>query len=67
MAQDAEKETKPTPGEVQTDEFPETHLEREDDRWSLADQTRDWLVLLLMIAIYFFWAGIIYFFEPGIR
>jgi hypothetical protein len=67
MAQNEEQETLPVAGEPQSGEFPESHLEREDDRWSRAAQTRDWLILLLMIAVYLSWAGIIYFLEPGIR
>jgi hypothetical protein len=67
MVQNEEKESIPVPEEPKSGEFPETHLEREDDRWSRAAQTRDWLVLLLMMVIYLFWAGIIYFLEPGIR
>lgn len=67
MAKNEEQENETAPPEVQVDEFPDTHLNREDERWNTKAQVRDWLVLLLMIAVYLTWAGIIYFLEPGIR
>jgi hypothetical protein len=67
MAQREEQESKPVPRDIESGELPETHLDREDERWSRTAQTHDWLLLLLMIAIYLFWAGIVYFLEPGIR
>lgn len=67
MAQDNEQENKPAPGEARSDEFPDTHLDREDERWNRSAQARDWLLLLMMMVIYLTWAGIIYFLEPGIR
>ncbi|MFN2198455.1 MAG: hypothetical protein ACK2UW_20205 [Anaerolineales bacterium] len=48
-------------------EQPESHLEREDERWSFRNQLRDWGILLVMVIIYLAWTGIVYFFEPGIR
>ncbi len=57
----------PQPGEPTGEEHPPTHLEREDNRWSAGAQARDWLVLVILMAIYLVWTGIIYFFEPGIR
>jgi hypothetical protein len=56
-----------TPGEPWSGEHPDTHLEREDERWSKPAQLQDWLVLIVMIVIYLIWAGLIYFLEPGIR
>lgn len=49
------------------EEQPETHFEREDDRWSFRNQLRDWGVLLIMVVIYLTWTGLVYFLEPGIR
>ncbi len=57
----------PSPREIWSEEHPDTHLERDDDRWSKSAQVRDWLVLILMIATYLVWMGIVYFLEPGIR
>ena len=48
-------------------ELTPTHFEREDDRWRWQNQIRDWLILGAMILIYLVWAGVVYFFEPGIR
>lgn len=62
-----EKEVQRTPGEPWSGEHPDTHLEREDDRWSRTAQLQDWLALIVMIVIYLIWAGLIYFLEPGIR
>jgi hypothetical protein len=45
----------------------DSHWEREDDRWDVRNQIRDWIILLVMVVIYLLWTGIIYFFEPGIR
>ncbi|MEJ2013023.1 MAG: hypothetical protein P8X64_12475 [Anaerolineales bacterium] len=56
----------PEPGQPMQDEHPDTHLERSDERFSKG-RAKDWLTLLLMMAIYLVWTGIIYFFEPGIR
>ena len=61
------KDDTPAPGEIWPDEQPDTHLERDDDRWSRSAQMRDWLILILMIATYLVWMGIVYFLEPGIR
>ena len=57
----------PPPGVPFQGEQPPTHFEREDERWQPGAQVRDWFVLLMMIAIYLAWTGILYFFEPGIR
>lgn len=62
-----ENKTGPAPKESLSDEFPKTHLERDDDRWSRKAQSQDWLFLALMIVIYLAWVGVIYLFEPGIR
>jgi hypothetical protein len=67
MAQKEQQESQPATGEPKSGELPKTDLERADDRWSTKAQTRDWLLLLLMIAVYLSWAGVIYFLEPGIR
>ncbi|GIV78029.1 MAG: hypothetical protein KatS3mg050_2423 [Litorilinea sp.] len=48
-------------------ELPPTHLRREDDRWDIKNQLRDWGYLLIMILVYLAWTGIVYWFEPGIR
>ena len=46
----------------------QTSLERDDDRWQHQRRGwRDWWVLLLMIATYLVWTGLIYLLEPGIR
>jgi len=44
-----------------------THLEREDERFTQRGRLGDWLTLLIMIAAYLAWTGVVYFFEPGIR
>jgi hypothetical protein len=62
-----EPDSKPVPGERWSDEHPETHMERDDDRWSRRAQMRDWLIIIVMMVIYLIWAGLIYFLEPGIR
>lgn len=62
-----EKNETPASGEQFSEEHPDTHLEREDDRWSRSAQLRDWLILVLMIVTYLVWVGIVYFLEPGIR
>ena len=62
-----EKNETPAPGELFSEEHPDTHLEREDDRWSRSAQVHDWLILVLMIVTYLVWVGIVYFLEPGIR
>lgn len=43
-----------------------TYLDRDDGRFSKGS-IKDWLTLLLMIATYLVWTGVVYFFEPGIR
>jgi hypothetical protein len=55
------------PGQSVTEEHAETHLERDDERFNYKRQMKDWFTLLLMIAVYLAWAGIVYLFEPGIR
>jgi len=57
----------PPAGSPTTDEHPPTHLDRDDNRWSGGAQRRDWLVLIMMIAAYLAWTGIVYLLEPGIR
>lgn len=57
----------PPPGIPSQDEHPATHYVREDERWDVRNQLRDWLVLLVMILIYLAWTGVIFLFEPGIR
>jgi hypothetical protein len=57
----------PEPGEPSPDEHPDTHFEREDERWTRTAQVRDWIILGAMMAIYLIWTGVIYFLEPGIR
>lgn len=48
-------------------ELPTTHFEREDDRWRWQNQLHDWMLVLIMVAVYLIWTGIVYFLEPGIR
>jgi hypothetical protein len=36
-------------------------------RHSRSAVTRAWIILAILIAIYFVWTLIIYFFEPGLR
>jgi hypothetical protein len=67
MPKHEEKESIPKPGEPSPDEHPDTHFNREDERWSRAAQVRDWIILGAMMSIYLLWTGIIYFLEPGIR
>lgn len=46
----------------------QTSLERDDDRWQHQRRGwRDWWVLLLLIATYLVWTGLVYLLEPGIR
>ena len=67
VSQTEPQELHPEPGQRADDELPTTSYEREDDRWRLRNQLRDWMILLVMIAIYLVWTGVVYFFEPGIR
>lgn len=39
----------------------------EDERWETGQQIRDWLLLLLMMAVTVAWSLIVYFNEPGLR
>lgn len=39
----------------------------EDERWSPRNQVRDWLWLLVMIAVYVGVHMIVYALEPGLR
>lgn len=57
----------PEQGEPWSEEQPETHYRREDNRWHYRARFRDWMILLMMIVTYVVWAGIIYLLEPGIR
>ncbi|MCB9149115.1 MAG: hypothetical protein H6641_10195 [Caldilineaceae bacterium] len=57
----------PAAGEPSHAEHPNTHFEREDDRWYVRFRISDWLILLTMIGIYLLWTGVVYWFEPGIR
>lgn len=41
--------------------------EREDERWSSANQTRDWIILISIGVIHFLWMFVVFLFEPGIR
>jgi hypothetical protein len=66
-AQSSAEEQVPPPGTPSPDIQPPTHFEREDDRWALKAQLRDWWILALMIITYLVWTGIVYFLEPGIR
>jgi hypothetical protein len=73
MANDVDQQSEdhtdsvPDPGAPSNQEHPHTSFSREDDRWDLKNQLRDWLILLAMMVIYLTWTGIVYFFEPGIR
>ncbi len=40
---------------------------REDERWSEANQVRDWIVLLVIGFLQFLWMYIVFALEPGIR
>lgn len=66
-AQSSTEEQVPPPGTPSPDIHPSTHFEREDNRWALKAQLRDWWLLALMIITYLVWTGIVYFLEPGIR
>jgi hypothetical protein len=57
----------PPPEQPFRDEAPDTRFRREDDRWNLKNQLRDWFFLLVMIVIYLAWTGLVYLLEPGIR
>ena len=67
VSQTEPQELHPEPGQRADDELPTTTYERGDNRWRLRNQLRDWMILLVMIAIYLVWTGVVYFFEPGIR
>jgi hypothetical protein len=45
----------------------ESSYEREDQRWSYANQARDWRNLFIIAVIEVAWMLIVYFLEPGIR
>jgi hypothetical protein len=67
VQQTEQQRPNPDDGQPAEHELPPTHFEREDDRWRLGNQLRDWLILLVMAVIYLVWTGVVYFFEPGIR
>lgn len=67
VSQTEPQERYPDSGQPADHELPVTQYEREDDRWRLRHQLRDWLILLVMVLIYLVWTGVVYFFEPGIR
>lgn len=41
--------------------------ERADTRWQHASTTRDWIILLVVIALQTSWMLVVFFLEPGIR
>ncbi len=45
----------------------QTTYEREDERWSSASQSLDWITLLIIGIGWAFWMLVVYFLEPGIR
>jgi hypothetical protein len=67
VSQPEHQEEKPDSEQTINQEVPRTDFDREDERWQLHNQLRDWMILLVMIAVYMVWTGIVYFFEPGIR
>jgi hypothetical protein len=64
---DTQSDQVPSPGVPSTDEYPETYYDREDDRYQPRSRLRDWGIIIIMIATYLVWTGIVYFLEPGIR
>lgn len=67
MPNRAEEKPIPDPGRKSVDEHPDTHFQRDDERWGKAAQVKDWIILFVMMTLYLLWTGIIYFLEPGIR
>jgi len=41
--------------------------ERGDERWSEANQLRDWLILIAIGVFHFAWMLLVFLLEPGIR
>ena len=64
---DTQRDQVPPPGVPSTDEHPETQYDREDDRFRNNARLRDWGIIIIMVAAYLVWTGIVYFLEPGIR
>lgn len=58
---DRSEETSNMPPELQQT------LAREDERWSSANQIRDWIILIVIGALYLAWMLVIFFLERGIR
>lgn len=40
---------------------------REDLRWEQASTARDWVILLVIMALHTAWMLLVFFLEPGIR
>ena len=45
----------------------EASYERHDERWTRANQVRDWVILFAIGVFHFLWMLIVFLFEPGIR
>jgi hypothetical protein len=42
-------------------------FEIEDERWERGRQVRDWVILLVILAINLSWMLLVYLLEPGLR
>ncbi len=45
----------------------ETSFRMEDARWATGEQIKDWIKLLIMVALTVGWGLFIYFLAPGLR
>ncbi len=45
----------------------EERFRREDERWSFANQVRDWIIFAVIAVLWAAWMLAIFLIEPGIR
>jgi hypothetical protein len=55
----------PIPSDLEL--FLRADYERDDERWSIASQVRDWLIIFVIGILVFSWMFIVFLLEPGIR
>jgi hypothetical protein len=55
----------PIPSDLEL--FLQADYERDDERWSIASQVRDWLILFAIGVVVFLWMFLVFLLEPGIR
>ncbi|MHB8842313.1 MAG: hypothetical protein ACYC56_11120 [Candidatus Aquicultor sp.] len=58
------------PGQMPQDEAQRALIEsfkREDERWGMASQERDWIILIVIGILWASWMILTFLLEPGIR